>query len=102
MFACERSIWVNRTQQEVWDYVSEPTNDPKWRGSAVSAEWISDPPHGVGSTYRSVDNFMGRTIEGTTEHHIWDEPNQVGFKSASSHCRLSLRRHLSQRTMELS
>ena len=83
MFAFERSIWVNRTQQEVWDYLSEPTNDPKWRGSAVSAEWISSPPYGVGSTYRSVDKLMGRNIDGTQVVTAWDVPDLYCFKSGS-------------------
>jgi carbon monoxide dehydrogenase subunit G len=83
MFRFKRSIWVNRTQQEVWDYFTEPTNDPKWRGSAISAEWISDPPHGVGSTYRAVDKLMGRTIEDVHEITAWDAPDQSSFKSSS-------------------
>lgn len=61
MFTFERTIWVNRTQQDVFDYISEPANDREWRDSNVSAEWMSDPPHGVGSSYRSVDKFLGRT-----------------------------------------
>ena len=83
MFDFEQSIWTNRTQQEVFDYLSEPTNDAKWRGSSVSAEWISDPPHGVGSTNKAVDKLMGRNIESTREITAWDPPNQFGFKGAS-------------------
>ena len=83
MFMFERSIWVNRTQQDVFSYLSEPANDREWRDSNVSSEWISDPPHGVGSSYHSVDKFLGRKMEGTTEHHIWDAPDKIGFKSGS-------------------
>ena len=83
MFNFEHSIWINRTPQEVFDYLSEPNNDPEWRRSAVSAEWISDPPHGVGSTYKSVDKLMGRNMEVTQEVTAWDPPNQTGFQGAS-------------------
>ena len=83
MFNFEQSIWINRTPEEVFDYLSEPTNDAEWRGSSLSAEWISDSPHGVGSTYKSVDKLMGRKIEATQEITAWDSPNQFGFKGAS-------------------
>jgi len=83
MFTFERSIWVNRAQQDVFDYLSDPRNDREWGDGNVSAEWVFDPNHGVGSIYRLGDKFIGRTIEGTTEHHIWDAPYKIGFKSAS-------------------
>ena len=37
MFNFEQSIWINRTPEEVFDYLSEPTNDAEWRGSSLSA-----------------------------------------------------------------
>ena len=80
MISFEQSIWINRTQQEVFDYISDPAKDPDWRESGVSAEWISDPPQGVGSTYRSVDKLMGRKIEGTREITVWEPPNRWGQK----------------------
>ena len=83
MISFEKSIWINRTQQEVFDYLSEPTNDAEWRGSSLSAEWISDPPQGVGSTNKAVDKLMGSNIESTREITAWDPPNQFGFKGAS-------------------
>ena len=83
MFEFEQSIWTSRTQQEVFDYLSEPTNDAQWRGSSLSAEWISDPPHGVGSTNKTVDKLLGRNIESTREITAWDPPNQFSFKGAS-------------------
>ena len=83
MITFEKSIFINRPQQEVFDFVSNPGNDPQWRSSAESAEWTSEGPVGVGSTYRSVDRFLGRKIEGTTEVTSWDPPHQAGFKSVS-------------------
>ena len=83
MFKFEQSIWTSKNPQEVFDFLSDPTNDAEWRASSVSAEWISDPPHGVGSTNKAVDKLMGRTIESNREVTAWDPPNQFGFKGAS-------------------
>ena len=81
MLAWEKSIFINRPQQEVWDFISNPANRVLWLSSAESAEWTSEGPPGVGSTGRSVAKFMGRKIESTSVITIWDPPNQHGLKS---------------------
>ena len=83
MFTFEKSLFINRPQQEVFDFVSNPANDSKWSSSTESSEWASEGPPGVGSTLRSVDKFLGRKIESTSEVTIWDPPNQLGYKMVS-------------------
>jgi len=84
MYTFEKSIFISRPQQEVFDFVTDPANDAKWRSSSVSAEWTSDGPVGVDSTQRSVDKFMGRNLESTSEVTVWEPPNQFGWKSVNS------------------
>ena len=81
MYTFESSLFINRPPQEVFDFLTNPANDPQWRSSAVSGEWTSEGPVGVGSTFRSVDKFLGRKIESTNEVTIWDPPNQFSSKS---------------------
>jgi uncharacterized protein YndB with AHSA1/START domain len=81
MYKFENEIFINLPPQEVFDYLTDPANDAKWRGSAVSAEWTSEGPVGVGSTQHSVDKFLGRKIESTSEVTFWDPPNQYSWKS---------------------
>ncbi len=83
MITWENSIFINRPQQEVWDFVSNPANDTQWRSSLESAEWTSEGPPGVGSTLREGGKILGRKVEGTTEITAWDPPNEYGRKSAS-------------------
>lgn len=83
MYSFERDIFINRPQQEVFDYVSDPGNDTKWRSSSISAEWTSEGPVGVGSTQHSVDKFLGRELESTAEVTVWDPPHKFGWKSTS-------------------
>ena len=80
MLKFETTIFINRPQQEVFDFVSNLANNPKWQGNFISAEWTSEGPVGVGSTQRSVSRFLGREIEATAEITIWDPPNQFAFK----------------------
>ena len=81
MITFENSLFINRPQQEVFDYLSNPANDAQWQSSTEVSEWTSEGPPGVGSTQRSVNKFLGRKIELTSEVTIWDPPNQIGVKS---------------------
>lgn len=81
MYSFEKSIFINLPQQEVFDYVTDPANDKKWRKSSISAEWTSEGTVGVGSTQHAVDKFMGRNLESDSEVTVWDPPNEFGWKS---------------------
>ncbi len=83
MFMFENSIFINRPQQEVWDFYSNPANNTQWQSSTESAEWTSEGPPGVGSTARAVVKALGRKFESTSEITSWDPPNQYGLKSVS-------------------
>ena len=37
MYTFEHSVFINRPQEEVFEFLTNPANDPKWRDSAVSA-----------------------------------------------------------------
>ena len=81
MYNFEKTIIINLPQQEVFDYLTDPANDGKWRKTSVSSEWTSEGPVGVGSTQHSVDKFLGRNIESDSEITVWDPPNEYGWKS---------------------
>ena len=83
MFTFEKSLFINRPPQEVFDFVSDPAKDTEWRNTAGSSEWTSEGPPGVGSTLHSVDKFLGRKIDSTAEITAWDPPNLYGQKVLS-------------------
>jgi len=83
MYRFKSSIFINRPQQEVFDFVSNPANDTQWSSVAESREWTSEGPVGVGSTLRSAARFLGRKIESILEITIWDPPHQYAQKLVS-------------------
>ena len=83
MISFENSQFINRPQQEVFDFMSNPDNDAKWQSGTEHTEWTSEGPHGVGSTQRSVGKLLGRKIDITIEITNWDPPQQLGFKTVS-------------------
>jgi uncharacterized protein len=83
MYKFEKSIYINRPQQEVFDYMTDPANDAKWQSSSEGSEWTSEGPVGAGSTLRTVNKFMGRKIEGISEVTAWDPPDKYAQKTIS-------------------
>jgi uncharacterized membrane protein len=80
MINVEKTIFINRPQQEVFDFASNPANLPKWQSQIISAEMTSPEPYDVGSTQHSMARFMGRDIETSSEVTFLDPPNQFVFK----------------------
>ena len=78
-----KELVINRTQQDVFDFMSDPANGSQWQSSTVSAEWTSEDPIGVGSNQYSVTRFLGRKIDSTLELTTWDPPNRYSFKVVS-------------------
>ena len=83
MFTFEKNIFINRPPQEVWDFLTNPANNSQWESSTKHAEWTSEGPPGVGSTYRSFGKLFGRDLEVTSEITTWDPPIEHGHKATS-------------------
>ncbi len=81
MLTWENSIFINRSPKEVWDFLSNPANEPQWQSGTESAEWTSESPPGVGSTQRGIGKILGRKIDLPIEVTAWDPPNELGRKS---------------------
>ena len=45
----EVSIWIACSPEGVWNYLCDVSNEVLWRYGVQLAEWISDPPYGIGS-----------------------------------------------------
>jgi len=77
------SIFVNRSQQDVFDFLTDPVNLSKWNSNFASAEWTSSNAPGLGSTYKVLANMSGGKNEGLFEITQWDPPQGYGYKSIS-------------------
>jgi uncharacterized membrane protein len=83
MATLEFSIVVNRPIEEVFAFVSNPENVPKWSSLSREVKITSAGPIGVGTTYRSVVAFLGRRIEGETEITEYQPNRSLAEKSKS-------------------
>jgi uncharacterized membrane protein len=56
------SIEIARPAREVFAYLEDVTNNPKWLKGMRSCAWTTDPPVRVGSRYEQTAHFLGKEI----------------------------------------
>lgn len=74
------SVFINRSQQEVFAFLSNPSIKHKWMPILKSAAWTSSSEPGVGSTVRAMMKMAGKETEMRLEITQWDVPNRYGYK----------------------
>ena len=75
------SVFINRSQQDVFDFLSDPANLPKWNSAYEAAQWTSSEAPGIGSTYKVLAKMPGGKKEGLFKIIHWDPPNHYRYKS---------------------
>lgn len=72
----ETSVVIQMPIDQVFGYVIEPANLPKWAPGFVEARSTSEGPIKVGSTSTRITNFSGRESE--SQHVVTEfEPNAL-------------------------
>ena len=55
----EVSIYITRSPEDVWNYLCDVSNEVLWRYGVYLAQWISEPPYGIGSIGFHIVAGMG-------------------------------------------
>jgi uncharacterized membrane protein len=79
----ESTVQIERPSDEVFAFISNFENNPKWQSGQLEAKFTSEGPLRVGSTYDQVAKFLGRKIVSTFEVLEY-EPNCKVKASSSS------------------
>jgi uncharacterized membrane protein len=78
------SIEIDRLADEVFAFVSEFRNNPRWQRGQRSCEWTSEPPLRVGSTYDQRAHFLGKDVVNSFEVIEHQPGRLVTFTSAGA------------------
>lgn len=62
MIETSTSIEIDRPAADVFAFVSEFPNNPRWQRGQRECRWTSPPPLVVGSTYEQHARFLGRDL----------------------------------------
>lgn len=61
------SAEIARAAPQVFAYIADMENNPKWQQGQQSCRWTSEPPLRLGSTYDQAASFLGKTITSSFE-----------------------------------
>jgi uncharacterized protein YndB with AHSA1/START domain len=67
MAAFEIKLVINRPIEEVFAFISNPENLPRWRAATLEIKRVSSEPLDVGSIVKGRFTFLGRPFEGNLE-----------------------------------
>ncbi|HET9740637.1 MAG TPA: SRPBCC family protein [Solirubrobacteraceae bacterium] len=92
MVETSTSIEIERPAGEVFAFVSEFPNNPRWQRGQRSCRWTSEPPLRVGSTYDQHARFLGRDMVNAFRVVELEPGRSVTFTSESGTFPLTITR----------
>ncbi|MFI5765498.1 SRPBCC family protein [Streptomyces sp. NPDC051563] len=91
MSAISKSIDIDRTPEDVYAYITDPTHLPEWQDRAVTAVPMGDLPVHVGSRVLVGRRVGRRTIPATMEVLAMDPPRSWHFRGVRGPVRPDVR-----------
>lgn len=92
MVETSTSIEIERPADEVFAFVSEFPNNPRWQRGQRACRWTSEPPLRVGSTYDQHARFLGRDMVNAFRVIDLEPGRRVTFSSTSGTFPLTITR----------
>lgn len=95
MTRVEINITIDRPPEEVFAYLANFENNPKWQSGMKSARFTSEGLLRVGSTYVQQASFLGRRIETNFEVIEYEAGKRVRIASTSGSFPIQVLREVS-------
>jgi len=80
----QRTAQIAAPPAEVYAFLAEPANLPRWQAGIVAAERTSPPPTAVGSTARVVLELMGQQVNAEITVREADAPRRLALAASVS------------------
>jgi len=77
MVHVDGEIVINRPVEEVFDFVADERNEPRYNPRMRTAEQTTAGPIGVGTRFRAVTVSMGRPVEMIIELTGYERPGRL-------------------------
>ena len=84
MIHIKGDIVIDRPVEDVFDYVADECNEPRYNAQMRLAEKISDGPIGVGTQYRAEVVSGGRPVSMVIEFTAYERPRRLASKTTMS------------------
>ena len=80
MIKVEHSVVINRPVAEVFAFITDVANEPKWQDGVISAQATSAGAVSVGSEAIETRKFMGRYMKSKLKVTAYEANKKFGFK----------------------
>jgi uncharacterized membrane protein len=84
MIKIESSIVIERPVEQVFAFLADLENAPKWQSGLTDSTKLTDGAIGVGTKFREVIRIVGRPVETVCEITAYEPGRRMQFKSNSS------------------
>jgi len=71
---------IDKPVKDVFAFITNPANMPKWNSAVVSMEQITPGAVGLGTKFKNVGEMMGRRIEGEMQVVAFEPDAKYGFQ----------------------
>jgi carbon monoxide dehydrogenase subunit G len=76
----EINLVINRPIEEVFAFISNPENLPRWRAGTLELTRTSSEPLSVGSIFKGRFTFLGRPFDGNLEIILHESHRRYGTR----------------------
>src|SRR6185369_10250036 len=80
MINLDLSTLIDKPVKDVFAFVTDPNNMPKWNSAVVSMQQITPGAVGMGTKFKSVGEMLGRHIEGEMQVVAFEPDSKYGFQ----------------------
>jgi uncharacterized protein YndB with AHSA1/START domain len=91
MVRIEVDTTINRPAEKVFDYMADIDRQPEWVAPMTESQKTSSGPTAVGTTYRQVAKFMGRSMELNCELTGYEPPTLYAFTAKNGPMHMEMR-----------
>lgn len=77
MVRIEGDIVIKRPREEVFDFVADERNEPRYNPRMIRSEKVTDGPVGQGSCFRAEIMTRGGKAEMTIQNTAYDRPRRL-------------------------
>jgi carbon monoxide dehydrogenase subunit G len=84
MVRVEGEILIHRPVEEVFDFVADERNEPRYNARMRRAEKITEGPIGLGTRYRAEVVSVGRSVPMVIEFTGYERPRRLASKTTMS------------------
>ena len=75
---------IDRPPGEVFDFLADMSNNPRWQKGMRVCHWTSEPPLGLGSTFDQEASFLGRKIVSSFEVTEFEPGHRIRIKTSGT------------------